>query len=69
MDRDKQSLENDALQSSEEDLALGQDARAFGEGGQKVQRPFAQGHEDAPDREPGRDETVPEFTHRGESDR
>jgi len=56
-DRDKNRRDNDALQSSEVDPALGQDERAFGAGGQKVQRPLS--GEDAPDRDPERDETLP----------
>lgn len=66
--RDEKSRDNDALQSSEGDLALGQDARAFGQGGQKVQRAFEPGHRDSPDREPGRDESVPELDQQGGKD-
>jgi hypothetical protein len=56
-DRDSNRRDNDSRQSSETDPALGQDERAFGAGGQKVQRPLS--GDDAPDREPGRDPTVP----------
>jgi hypothetical protein len=56
--RDKNQRDNDALQSSEIDPALGQDERAFGAGGQKVQQPL-DGGDDKPDRETGRDPTVP----------
>jgi hypothetical protein len=49
--------DNDALQSGEGDLALGQDERAFGAGGQKVQRPLD--GNDAPDRDAARDGTLP----------
>ena len=55
-DRD-QKRENDSLQSGEGDLALGQDERAFGAGGQTVQQEMAQSR--ASDRQPGRDPTVP----------
>jgi len=57
-DRDKNRRDNEARQSSEVDPALGQDEREFGAGGQKVQRPLA-GGDDKPDRETGRDPTVP----------
>ncbi len=57
-DRDKNRRENDARQSSETDPALGQDERMFGAGGQKVQRPLS--GDDKPDRETGRDPTVPD---------
>ncbi len=56
-DREQNRRENDALQSSEVDPALGQDERAFGAGGQDVQQELT--GEDAPDREAGRDPTVP----------
>jgi hypothetical protein len=56
-DRDENRRDNDAQQSSEVDAALGQDEREFGAGGQKVQRPLS--GEDKPDRETGRDPTVP----------
>lgn len=49
--------DNDTLQSGEGDLALGQDERAFGAGGQQVQRPLD--GNDAPDRDTGRDATLP----------
>ena len=68
-DKDKKSDENDSLQSSETDLARGEDARAFGAGGQKVLRPFEPGHSDARDREPGRDPTVPRFEDSGDGRR
>jgi hypothetical protein len=56
-DRDQNRRENDARQSSETDPALGQDERAFGAGGQKVQRSLS--GDDKPDRAAGRDPTVP----------
>lgn len=56
-DRDSMRRENDSRQSSEADPALGQDERSFGAGGQTVQRPLE--GDDAPDRETGRDPTVP----------
>ena len=57
-DRDQNKRENDALQSSEDDLALGQEERAFGAGGQ--QETGAVSGDDAPDRDPQRDATVPQ---------
>ena len=57
-DREPNRGENDSLQSSETDEALGQDERAFGAGGQKVQQPLGSG-DDKPDRDPNRDPTVP----------
>lgn len=48
---------NDSPQSGEGDLALGEDERDFGAGGQVVQRPLSRN--DAPDRRTGRDPTVP----------
>jgi hypothetical protein len=57
---------NDTLQSSEDDPALGQDARSFGEGGQVEQRAFEPRHRDAKDRDPDRDPTVPDFQSAGE---
>jgi hypothetical protein len=56
-DRDSNRRENDARQSSEIDPALGEDERAFGAGGQKVQRPLS--GNDKPNRDTGRDRTVP----------
>ena len=56
-DRDQNRRENDARQSSETDEALGQDERMFGAGGQKTQGPLS--GDDKPDRETGRDPTVP----------
>ena len=55
-DRDQNRRENDSLQSSEVDRALGQE-RAFGAGGQTVQRPID--GDDERDRDPQRDTTVP----------
>ena len=57
-DRDQNRRENDALQSSEDDLALGQDERAFGAGGQSEERALS--GNDEPDRDPRRDQTLPE---------
>ena len=57
-DREPNRRENDSLQSSEADEALGQDERAFGAGGQKAQQPLGSG-DDKPDRDPDRDPTVP----------
>ena len=60
-ERDSNAKVNDALQSGEGQPAPGQDARSFGQGGQVEQRVFEPGHSDAPDRETGRDESVPEL--------
>ena len=57
-DRDRNQRENDSLQSSEIDPALGQDARAYGAGGQKVQRTLD--GDDAPDRDVDRDASLPD---------
>ena len=56
-DREPNRRTNDSLQSGEGDLALGEDEREFGAGGQVVQRPLSRN--DAPDRKTGRDPTVP----------
>ncbi|HJS40305.1 MAG TPA: hypothetical protein VJ763_02775 [Sphingomicrobium sp.] len=56
-DRERNRRENDARQSSEIDEGLGQDERAFGAGGQKVQWPLS--NNDKPNRDTGRDPTVP----------
>ena len=56
-DRDSNRRENDARQSSENDQALGNDERMFGAGKQKMHRPLS--GDDKPDRETGRDPTVP----------
>ena len=56
--RDQNRRDNDALQSSEDDLALGQDERAFGAGGQTEER--AVSGNDAPDRDVQRDGTLPD---------
>ena len=57
IDREPNRRTNDSLQSGEGDLALGEDEREFGAGGQVVQRPLSRN--DAPDRKVGRDPTVP----------
>lgn len=49
--------QNDSLQSSETDPALGQDESAFGAGGQMSQQELE--NSQASDRETGRDPTVP----------
>ena len=59
-DREQNRRENDALQSGEGDLGLGQDERLFGAGGQKEQR--ALDGDDAPDRDITRDNSVPQGT-------
>ncbi len=55
---DNRDRENDSLQSGEGDLALDQDERAFGAGGQKEVRAVT--GNDAPDRDTHRDGTLPE---------
>lgn len=52
----KQRPENDALQSGEGNLAYGQDARDFGEGGQQVTQPLT--GDDEKDRDPTRDRSL-----------
>jgi hypothetical protein len=49
---------NDMLQGGEGNDAFGEDARDFGVGGQREQRAFDEGDDDAPDRETGRDPTT-----------
>jgi hypothetical protein len=56
-DREQNRRENDSLQSSEVDPALGQDERSFGAGGQTVQRPIT--GNDERDRDPHRDASLP----------
>jgi len=55
-DREQNGRRNNALQSGEGDLALGDDEREFGAGGQRVQRPLSGNPKDS---RPGRDPTVP----------
>lgn len=62
--RDQNRRDNDALQSSEIDPALGDDARAFGEGGQSSSGPLSD-RNDAPNRDPHRDPTLPETASTG----
>jgi hypothetical protein len=57
IDREPNRRTNDSLQSGEGELALGEDEREFGAGGQTVQRPL--NGNDGPDRRTGRDPTVP----------
>ncbi|CAA9512899.1 MAG: hypothetical protein AVDCRST_MAG62-637 [uncultured Sphingomonas sp.] len=57
--RDQNRRDNDALQSSENDAALSDDARAFGAGGQQSSGPLTS-NQDAPNRDPERDPTLPE---------
>ena len=65
MDKTKQQpWRNDALQSGADgDRAYGQDARRFGEGGQTIEEPFDPGHNDRPDRNPERDDSLPRDQH------
>lgn len=60
---EQQKRRNDSLQSGEGDLALGQDPRSLGAGGQVIERPLEPGPEDAPNRDVGRDESIPEGQH------
>jgi hypothetical protein len=56
-DREPNRRTNDALQSGEGNLALGEDERDFGAGRQRTQVPLSRN--DAPNRKSGRDPTVP----------
>ena len=60
-DRDQNRRDNDALQSSEIDTALGDDEHAFGAGGQRTSGPLST-DDDRADRDPDRDATLPEST-------
>lgn len=62
--REEHRRENDALQSGEGDVGLGQDEHQFGAGGQQVQR--ALDGDDAPDRDITRDKSVPQGAGRQE---
>jgi hypothetical protein len=68
-EREQERRTNDSLQSGEGDLAYGEDARTFGEGGQTVQQPLQSGHDDAPDREPDRDRSLAPGEHGDRSER
>ncbi len=59
--RDQNKRDNDALQSSEIDAALGEDERAFGAGGQRTSGPLSS-DDDASDRDADRDPTLPDST-------
>ena len=56
-ERNRKGRDNESLQSGEDDLAVGQDEREFGAGGQVVQDSLD--GNDAPDRDPNRDATLP----------
>ena len=56
-DRDQNRRENDQLQGGEGDVTIGEDERQFGAGGQRTQN--ALGGNDAPDRDPVRDGSLP----------
>jgi hypothetical protein len=56
-DREQNRRTNDALQSGEGNLALGDEERDFGAGRQKTQEPLSR--KDAQNRKSGRDPTVP----------
>lgn len=58
-ERTRQRRINDSLQGGEGNSAYGEDARDFGAGGQRDQRPLEPGHEDSKDRDLDRDATVP----------
>ena len=68
-DNVKQRRTNDSLQGGEGNPAYGEDTRDFGEGGQRRQRPLEPGHDDAKERELGRDPTVPRSKQPVESER
>ena len=53
-----QKKTNDSLQGGEGNDAYGEDASDFGVGGQRDQRAFDPGHDDAGDRDPDRDPTA-----------
>lgn len=55
--RDDRRRENNALQSGENDPAIGQDEREFGAGGQVTQNPLS--GDDVPKRDVNRDRSVP----------
>jgi hypothetical protein len=60
-DQDKQDREKEALQSGAgSDVAYGQEPGKFGAGGQRRQRAYDQGRDDAPLRDLDRDESLPE---------
>lgn len=60
---------NDKLQSSDADPAYGQNAHSFGAGGQTVERAFDTGHNDKPDRDVERDQSLPVHEHPSRSKR
>ena len=62
--RDQNRRDNDALQSSEVDQALGDDERAFGAGGQQTSGPLSD-DDAASSRDPQRDPTLPETASTG----
>jgi hypothetical protein len=60
---------NDKLQSSDANPAYGQNAHSFGAGGQTVERAFDTGHDDKPDRDVERDQSLPVNEHPSRSKR
>lgn len=60
---------NDKLQSSDANPAYGQSARSFGADGQTVERAFDTGHNDKPDRDVERDQSLPVKEHPSRSKR
>lgn len=70
MNKTEEKMRNDELQSGADgDLAYGEDARMFGEGGQRVERAFDPSHDDKPDRDPERDQSLPPDEHPSRSER
>lgn len=66
----RQPRRNDALQSGkDDDLAFGQNARMFGQGGQRIERALDPGKDDRPERDPERDECLPRDQHPSRSER
>lgn len=60
-DKDRTDRENESRQSGAGgDVAYGQKPESFGAGGQVTQSALEPGRDDAPDRDPARDESLPE---------
>ncbi len=56
-DRDQNRRANEQLQGAEGEAKVGDDERQFGAGGQRTQTPLS--GNDAPDRDPARDQSLP----------
>jgi hypothetical protein len=68
--RGQQPQHNDERQSGTDgNLAYGQDARMFGQGGQKIQRALDSRKDDRPERDTERDESLPVGQHPSRSER